>query len=338
MNGIKKTLITLLLSYLVVTSVNIIANYPEYAAGADWRFSILFSVAVITVGWAGYILLDSLFFRKIMNWERRPNATLLFSVLISGLYGIMVMALAMKSLVWFFDMRDQPLYDYVNNSMYAVLFAMLIGLAINGQEFLNQWKKSAEENDRMKQELLRSQYEMLKSQVNPHFFFNSLNTLSNLIPENPEVAGRFVNQLSKVFRYSLQNRQEQSVSVETELDIVQSYLFINQQRFGSKLVVNVEIDKRALPLHIITHSLLTLVENCIKHNEISFANPLSVHIYNDNDEYLVVENTYRPKALSEISMGIGLPNIVDRYRLVTDKSIIIQKENGLFTVKIPLLK
>jgi len=338
MNNFKKLLITLLISYVVVLIVNLAANYPYYAAGNDWRFSVFFSIIVTTIGWVGYILLYNLFFKKHLNWKKKPNENLILSVIISGVYGIILMVLVMKSLVWFFHSKEHTMYAYTNNSIYAVLFTMLIGLIINGQEFLRQWKKSAEENEQMKREMLRSQYEILKSQVNPHFFFNSLNTLNTLIPENPEVAGQFVKQISKVFRYSLQKREEQTVSLETELNIVQSYLFINQQRFGGKLVVNIQIDDSVLPLHIITHSLLTLVENCMKHNEISQANPLSVNIYNDGEVYLVVSNTYRPKALSEISIGIGLPNIVDRYKLVTDKPITIEKENGMFTVKIPLLK
>jgi LytS/YehU family sensor histidine kinase len=284
------------------------------------------------------MLLFEFFFRKHLNWKKRPNTNLLISVLISGVYGVALMILVMKSLVWFFNFKESSLYEYTNNSIYAVLFAMLIGLVINGQEFLKQWKKSAEDNELMKKEALRSQYEILKSQVNPHFFFNALNTLSTLIPEQPEIAVSFVQQLSKVFRYSLEYKEEGIVNIETELKIVQSYLFLNKQRFGDKLIVNSHVDAGAMHLQIIAQSLLTLVENALKHNEISFLHPLHINIYNDRDEYLVVGNSFRPKELSEKSLGIGLPNIVDRYRLVTDSPVTVEKVNGMFTVKIPLLR
>jgi len=336
-NALKKLLITLAISYVIVLGVNLTVNFQYYRAGNDWRFSIIFSLTVTTLGWLGYILLNELFFKKYLNWKKKPNSNLLLSVLISGLYGVILMILVMKSLVWFFHFKEHSLYDYTNNSMYAVLISMLIGLVVNGQEFLKQWRKSAEENELMKQEMLRSQYEILKSQVNPHFFFNSLNTLNTLIPEDAEIARHFVQQLSRVFRYSLENMEEVSVTIDIELNIVRSYLFLYKQRFGPKLMLHIDIAASVLSLHIITHSLLTLVENCIKHNEISSANPLSVDIYNEGNEYLVVQNTYRPKTLSEKSTGIGLPNIVDRYKLITDKPIIIDNNAVLYVVKIPIL-
>lgn len=338
MRNLKKIIITLFISYVIVLSVNLTVNYPYYAAGNDWRFSVFFSLSVTTLGWLGYISLFEIVFKRHLNWKKHPNINLLLSVLISGIYGIVLMVLVMKSLVWFFHFKESPFYDYVNNAAYAVLFSMLIGLLINGQEFLKQWRKSAEDNERMKKEALLSQYEVLKSQMNPHFFFNALNTLSTLIPEDPEIAVSFVQQLSRVFRYSLDYKEESTVTIETELKIVQSYLFLNQQRFGNKMVVNVHVNSNVIKMYIITQSLLTLVENTIKHNQISSAHPLAINIFNEGSDYMVVSNTLLPKELSERSLGIGLPNIVDRYALITQMPVIIQKENGLFIVKIPILK
>jgi two-component system LytT family sensor kinase len=151
------------------------------------------------------------------------------------------------------------------------------------------------------------------------------------------VAKLFVQHLAKVFRYSLQNMEGQTVTLETELKIVRSYLFINKERFNDKLVISVQIAENAMQRRVIVHSLLTLAENALKHNEISTAHPLHICIFNEADEYVVVTNTLQLRPLTEKSMGIGLPNIVERYALVTDESIIINKENGLFTVKLPLL-
>src|ERR1700743_1430289 len=128
MNNFKTIIITLLIAYVLVLSVNLTANYPYYAAGNDWRFSVFFSITVTTIGWGGYILLYNLFFKRYLNWKKKPNENLLLSVLISGIYGVVLMVLVMKSLVWFFHSNEHTMYAYTNNSIYAVLFTMLIGL------------------------------------------------------------------------------------------------------------------------------------------------------------------------------------------------------------------
>ena len=188
----------------------------------------------------------------------------------------------------------------------------------------------------MKQEMIQSQYETLKSQVNPHFLFNSLNTLTVMIPQQPDVAVRFVEQMSKVFRYSLQHSGDNTIDVATELKVVQSYLFLNEQRYGSKLTVDVKVSDAVMQQKIITQSLLMLVENAIKHNELSHENPLAVRIYNEG-AYLVVANTLQRKSLIEQSTNIGLDNIRKRYVLATDMPVVVDEANELFTVKIPLL-
>jgi two-component system LytT family sensor kinase len=337
MKSIKKLAITLFISYAIVLIVNLTANYQYYASGNNWRFSVFFCLTVTTLGWLGYILLYQAVFKKYLNWKKNPNANLLLSVLLSGAYGVGLMVLVMKCMVWFLHFTEHTLDEYTNNSIYAALFAMLIGLIVNGQEFLKQLKKSADDNEIMKQEMLRSQYGLLKSQVNPHFFFNALTTLTSLIQEAPEVASLFVQHLAKVFRYSLQNMEGQTVALETELKIVQSFLFINKERFNEKLMVDVHVDSGAMQQHIIVHSLITLVENALKHNEISNASPLHINIFNEGNMCVTVTNTLQPRKLTEKSLGIGLVNIVERYALITEKSVTIDKGYGLFTVKLPLL-
>jgi sensor histidine kinase YesM len=335
--GFKKTIITLFVTYALVLAVNITANYELYKTGEYWQFSIPFSLSVATIGWLGYMLMYKLFFKNYLDTKRNPNVSLLLSVIISGLYGVLLMLLVMRSLVWFFHHEEQPIFNYTNNALYAALLAMLLGLIVNGQDFLKQLKTSAEENERMKKDILQAQYQALKNQVSPHFFFNTLNTLATLIPEDPVVAVNFVHQLSKVFRYSLQTGDEKTVSLETELKVVQAYLFLNEQRFNGKLSASVSVSDEALPMHIVPHALLMLVENGVKHNEISSAYPLTIHVFNEQNKYLVVANNYKPKKQTEISTGLGLNNITERYKLLTDNNVVIEIDNN-FTVKIPLLK
>jgi len=336
MKDLKKFVTVLLIAYAIVLTVNITANYNYYKAGNDWKFSVCFSLIVTTIGWAGYIILYELLFKRFINWQKRPNTSLLFAVLIAGAYGVGLMLFIMKCMVWLLHYNDQSRYDYINNAIYSGLFSMLIGLIVTGQEFLKQWKKSTEDNERMKAEVIRTQFEALKNQVNPHFLFNALNTLTAIIPENPDHAVNFVQQLSKVFRYSLQHGQDNTVAISEELKIVNAYIFLNQVRFEDKLQAEVNISADLMDHYVVTHSLLMLVENAIKHNEISNQNPLYLSVTNDGD-WLIVKNSLQLKTIAEPSTSIGLENIRNRYRLISNKQLIVQKDQDFFIVKIPIL-
>lgn len=331
---LKKPFALLLLLYLAILSVNLLVNYPIYAAGGSWLFSISFSLSVTTIGWLGYMGLYYGLFKHRLNWHKYPSANLFLAVILSGVYGILLMVLSMKGLQ--LAGRGQAgFYDYVVNGMYAALFSMLLGLLINGQHFLQQWKKSAEANERMKTELLLSQHEALKNQVNPHFLFNALNTLISLVPEQPATAVQFIQSLSNIFRYSLQHHKEATVLLDIELKVATAFLFLHQQRFSGKMNVCIDIPDTVKQKHIVAHALLILLENVVKHNEISTQNPLSISITSEAD-YLVVSNTYQPKQQHQPSLGIGLSNVVERYKIITDQPVLI-RNTALFTVKIPLL-
>jgi two-component system LytT family sensor kinase len=142
--------------------------------------------------------------------------------------------------------------------------------------------------------------------------------------------------MSKVFRYSLQHSDEPEILLETELKVVRSYLFLNEQRYEGKLKVNINIDAHALQQKIITQSLLMLLENAIKHNEISTAAPLSISIHNEAGK-LVVTNTLQRKHIPETSTRVGLENIKKRYALASTQPVVTEEANNLFIVKIPLL-
>ncbi len=331
-----RILVILLVSYLLVLGVNLAGNYEYYAAGNDWRYSVYFVLTVTTLGWTSGMFLIAPFLERVFRRNWKPTIQLLISVLVLALLGVLIMVVTMKFMVWFFHFQEQSVSSYVSNSIYSVLFTLVFGLMAAGQQFLVHLKKGEEENAQLQKEMIRSQYEALKSQVNPHFLFNSLNTLTVMIPRQPDLAIKFVEQMSKVFRYSLQNSGENVIDVATELKVVQSYLFLNEQRFEGKLITEIRVDEAALERKIITQSLLMLTENAIKHNEISVMKPLTVRILNERD-YLVIENSLQRKLLPEESTGMGLVNIKKRYELATPNPVIFEEAADLFIVKIPLL-
>jgi two-component system LytT family sensor kinase len=336
MKSPKKLLILFLVSCIIVLGVNFAGNYQYYMAGNDWHYSVFFSLSITTLGWVGGMSLYYLFFRNI-QWTVRPTQKLLTSVLLFAIFGVAMMLVAMKVMVLLFHFREQATQDYIYNCTYSALFTIIIGLMTSGQQFLFHLKKSIQDNEQMKQEMIQSRYETLKSQVNPHFLFNSLNTLTVMIPKQPEIAVNFVEQMSKVFRYSLQHSGENTMDVSAELKVVKSYLFLNEQRYDGKFVTEIKIDEGVLNQKIITQSLLMLVENAIKHNEISHENPLSLSIYNEGN-YLIVKNTLQRKSLIEKSTNVGLENIRKRYALASEIPVVIEEIKNSFIVKIPLLK
>lgn len=335
MKKYTSTLRILLTSYIIVLVINVAGNYHYYTTGHSFMPGIIFSLAITTLGVLGGTLVARLFFTNI-NWVDRPWLKMLRAVTILAIYGCILMIIFMKFGEFFLHMGTPSSYEYITSCTYSALISTVIGLIICGQRFLISLKKSIEDNEHMKQEMIQSSYETLKSQVNPHFLFNSLNTLTVMIPDQPVVAVSFVEQLSKVFRYSLQHSGDNTIDVATELKVVRSYLFLSEQRYGAKLVTDIKIDEQALSSNIITQSLLMLVENAIKHNEISHEHPLVLSIYNEGG-YLVVKNTLQRKSMVEPSTNVGLENIRKRYSLTTDVPVEIYEDNGFFTVKIPLL-
>lgn len=329
-----KFLLIVFVSLIIVLGVNIGGNYQYYAAGGDWHYSVFFSLGFTLLCWLVFSLLTHFVFQR-MNWSDRPTFRILTGALIFASVGFSMM-LATQWAIIKFTGGSMSAHTMISNCIYSAMISMIIGLIVTGQQALMDLKKSIEDNERMKQEMVQSQYETLKSQVNPHFLFNSLNTLTVMIPQQPDVAVSFVEQLSKVFRYSLQYSGENTIDVGTELKVVRSYLFLNEQRYGSKLKVEVAIGATALAQKIITQSLLMLAENAIKHNEISHEHPLSVHIY-DEGKYLVVKNTLQRKKVLEPSTNVGLENIKKRYALASGVPVIIEDTDQWFVVKIPLL-
>jgi ligand-binding sensor domain-containing protein len=189
----------------------------------------------------------------------------------------------------------------------------------------------------LKQEKLQSQLETLKSQVNPHFFFNSLNTLVALIEEEPKAAVNYTNHLSDFFRKMVQYRFRDVIPLDEELDMIKDYFYIQQQRFSKSLQLNNHIDlKTATTRQVAPLTLQLLVENAIKHNTFTIQHPLLIEIYTD-DEWLIVSNNLKPKLHPETGEGMGLQNIIRRYKLLTWKDVIIEKNGDWFKVKIPLM-
>ena len=190
------------------------------------------------------------------------------------------------------------------------------------------------ENQKLLAENLRTRYQSLKNQVDPHFLFNSLNTLSLLVKSNPDRALEYVEQLSYVFRYTLQNKE--TIKLDEELKFTRSYCNLMQIRYGNSLKVNYSIDPRYNSCEVIPLSLQMLVENAIKHNVISNKQPLRISIATSDDHTITVSNPVQAKKDRESGEGIGLNNLAERSRMVWKREISVSCSKGIFEVRIPL--
>lgn len=205
--------------------------------------------------------------------------------------------------------------------------------------FVNYYQQNKQKEIQSKEVVIQqitSSNEALKSQIGPHFLFNSLNVLSGLTDENPQKAQAFIADLSMIYRYVLEQSNKDITTVKNEIDFALNYLKLVQTRFEEALHFDIDEQLKQSDLNIIPLSLQLLLENCIKHNAISKLNPLRISIFKQ-DNYLVVQNNLQQKKQLEPSTKTGLKNIQSKYLMLGKQQVIIQKTQDNFTVKLPLI-
>lgn len=216
-----------------------------------------------------------------------------------------------------------------------IITVILFGILLVYAQY--QWKKEYDRRLVLEQETLQLNLQQLKNQVNPHFLFNALNSLSALISTEPAVAKEFILNLSRIYRYVLEKRNENTVSVREEIIFIRHYYFLQKIRFRDQLSLEIDPQTEHEGKHIPVMSLQLLIENAIKHNEITRQHPLYMHIYLDGGA-VVVENTYHPRMdASEDSLGVGFENICKIYSYCSDKQFSYRIEGDKFVCILPLL-
>ena len=233
---------------------------------------------------------------------------------------------------------DVDLQHQIAMNIGSLLVTFLVLTIYVTAGFYHQLQKTMVEKERLLKENVQSQLDSLKNQVNPHFLFNSLNTLSYLIPENPAKAENFVQKLSKAYRYILEIRERELTTLDEELGFLDSYNCLLTERFGDNLQISINVPPAAKRLQILPLSLQMLFENAIKHNVVSTQDPLRIEVFVENGDRLVVKNNLQPKKQELPSTKIGLENIKNRYRLITKKLVDIIVTQQHFIVVLPLVQ
>ncbi|MBD2700337.1 histidine kinase [Spirosoma sp. BT702] len=205
-----------------------------------------------------------------------------------------------------------------------------------GSYVLRAWQYTYEQNEHLKKNKLKHQLDTLKAQINPHFLFNSLNSLSMLIHDNPKQAEAFVDEISSVYRYLLRANDQALTTLSQELQFIKSYFQLLKTRYGASIDLLVDVADRFLECRIPPLTLQLLVENAVKHNVMLPDRPLVVEI-SIRGQSLVVQNNLQRKNTPVLSNQVGLSNISTKYRLLGQPDISIREDNGRFTVVLPLL-
>jgi len=266
------------------------------------------------------------------------------------IYGVISLIITNSVLVYFCNyvvfvlVRKMPLKDFFSSEMnftnwFIINVALLISAVLHAKGFVEELKKVSRK-EVVEQKLIaksaNAQFESLKNQLDPHFLFNSLNVLTALIDENPEQAQKFTTSMSKIYRYVLEQKDKEMVKLEDEIEFAKIYCNLLKTRFEDSVDFTFDINSDDLQKFVVPLSLQLLLENCIKHNFATSSKPLNIRIFTEG-KFLSIENNLQYREQLKESAGIGLANIVQRYSLLTDENVFIEKSEQTFKVKIPIL-
>ncbi|MCC5932035.1 MAG: histidine kinase [Cyclobacteriaceae bacterium] len=340
---IFKTFRRFILLNLLIATILMLAQCPECFLSFDglnkikveYIFSFLMSSSI---SFGGFKVEE--FYEKRVSWIKAPLKRFILTsstyltytfivsfILISAYVLINVEEVGFHNISWAMMAR---------NTIYPILVALIIITIFISRSWLFEWRNAALEAEQLKTAMLSSQNQFLKDQLNPHFLFNSLNTLSNLVFDDAAKSADFIQQLSKIYRYVLDVQQEELVTLEQELDFAENYLSLQKIRLDSSLNYSILVSEKN-ELYLPPLSLQLLLENAIKHNIASMEKPLRIKILQEKDK-LIVQNNLQLKTIgNEGGKGIGLENIIKRYQLLSDKKPLVFKDQNIFSVELPLL-
>ena len=321
----------------IVFGINLADNLDAFKAGTlNWKIAFIYSAISVTLSFLAFVSLSRLYINKLLDWKLAPEKSFLIFILFCAGTGAVIEAGVQQLKVAISHYPPPSGRDYFDDLFFTAMLFLAIALTTTFRKFIDRWKESINETARVEQLLLKTQFESLKNQVNPHFLFNALNTLTSLIREDGDEAVDFVHQLSRIMRYSLEKQEDRTTPLQNELKIARAYLQIFKQRFGAKLQYDITIPQELLSKQVVCHGLIMLLENAIKHNEISQEKPLTIGIYTA-DGYIAVENNLQPRKLPEPSSRIGLANIRQQYALLGSSEVVTEVTATKWIVKLPIL-
>ncbi len=309
----------------------------------DWAFNPRIPLIIFLFAYVFFFNLyteGSLYINRYLNkripWKDTPKKRIWVQSLLILLWS--VLSIGIPFTVWYF--YNGRSLTYPQFSVFSFISSIVFLMGVIGisafRNFFKYWKASMLEAEYYKQEKLKADYRVLQNQVNPHFLFNSLNVLISEIKYNPDVAIEFTRKLSKVYRYVMQCKNHDLISIKEEIAFIKSYIFLHRVRIGDSLHFSIDVPEDMLDMQLPPLTLQILIENAIKHNIINEENNLNITIKNQGYYYLIVKNNLNPKQ-DVISTHTGLSNTEKRYDLLKIEGFKYKKTPTEFIVTVPLL-
>jgi len=305
--------------------------------------TILFSICCATIAIFTMIVFHRVLVynsdKSVAQLKKRLVPSFLFYALITILFALFAFSL-MSYLIYGINGWDRTdfLRRLFQNEFLGVILSVLMGISLSAIAFFfTVWWQAIGREQSLQEESLKYKYKNLKAQVNPHFLFNSLNTLSEIVYEDARRADNYIQKLAGVYRYILDNEDTDLVFLRDEMEFVKAYFDLQKERDGNKIEVEISVNN-VNQFKIIPISLQILVENALKHNSASDVDPLVISITEMNGKYILVSNPIRKRTTLNSSHGTGLVNLKERVNLITGKEMTVETENNRFIVKLPIIK
>lgn len=328
----NRYLFILLLS--IYSYTNILVTIGERLFDFELNSFYLFGVLTLVV--LGVWELNRLVEKQVIKKTTRIHPLIL--LFLASMVNVVVVSTI--SLFALYAILGMPLQFNFDHWKLLTAFGFRVNLFLNCVNaivfFMNRLKKAQLEAEQLKKQTIEARFEALRNQINPHFLFNCFNVLSTLVHKDADASSTFIAELSNVYRYLLYNQENKIVPLKEELVFLDSYTYLLRTRFNENLLIENRISDSSDKIMVAPATLQMLIENAIKHNVASKKFPLKI-VLEKQDHYIIVSNTLQKKETEEESTKIGLRNIVNRYKLLSDLSVIIQRTETLFIVKIPVL-
>lgn len=336
--SIKNAIVTFGLGCIIYLIGNLVFNGFDYDSINDFFIDFIFyQLYAFVLGYS-----NMMFFHFYTKWPwNKGNKVLRFVVGICASIGITLLGLFLLHAFTAIAYQGKTFSDFLENeqlSHYSFGFWVTINIVIiyHLVYYYNAYQQRKLKEQKVIAGTASAQFESLKNQIDPHFLFNSLNVLSALIEENPNNAQRFTVSLSKIYRYVLEQKDKELVTVEEELQFARTYMNLLKMRFENSIVFHFPENFESLEAKVVPLSLQLLLENTIKHNIVSEDRPLEITITIEGD-FLVIKNNLQKKEVLKTRKGVGLQNIVNRYAIITNRKVLVEETENQFVVKIPIL-
>ncbi len=288
-----------------------------------------------------YLANAYLFIYLLKRFNRNLFGPRSFPISISGTIGVTLVALFITRFLHWVVLEGMSVEDFWSKQSWDYYWVTIVISAAVGAIFYAFFYYKYRQESKVKEQKIiagtaSAKFDALKNQLDPHFLFNSLNVLTSLIEENPQQAQKFTTALSKVYRYVLEQKDKDLISVDEELQFAKTYVRLLKMRFEDSIVFDIPDASQNPDAKIVPLSLQLLLENAVKHNMVTASKPLHIKVFEENGG-LVVQNNLQEKQTVKKSSGVGLRNIQQRYGILTDRTVEIERTAATFRVRLPIL-